>query len=556
MKARRRRPVWLLLLLSLPGVPPGRLPAQDAARGVAVEPADLARRPDLVGREVVVNDRVSRFQFHRETGFDQIYLKRAPEVAMELPPRLRPRQSQPMAVVQVRGTLKRDGERFWVDVASYEPQPNDLDRLNRAVARLGAADAEARTGWARWAERRAVDFDDQPLLKRARELEAEALRIEADRPPSRDPAGHWLALADRARAAHLDEPEPSALAHRGFRAALAADTTADQRQALVGRIEAFFPEARSAPAEPVNLSKWDRGYAQSPADGYRDAPPAARAGLDHRLWADAEQQLIERRAGDDPKQLLALADEAGRLLPDRPGFAGSLLARGADDAAGNVATLRQSEVEVLAKLFRGSLRQPERAESLYRSWLDDQRDRRLSPRDAEGRLALADQYETLLNDKAAAIVLLRAAAAIDPDSREVADAYRRRGFRKINGEWVESDRDRDRERVAVAPIADGSSAPDGETRSDPHPTTDAGRPAPSAGRPTDDTLRNATPEEVRVKMGGKPNRKVMVASQGQMIEQWIYLAPRETHYINFLRQAGSRAHVISFHSLPRNLLSH
>ena len=89
------------------------------------------------------------------------------------------------------------------------------------------------------------------------------------------------------------------------------------------------------------------------------------------------------------------------------------------------------------KIYRVTLQQPEKARALYRSWLDEQKNRRLSPRDAEGRIALAEQYEALLDDRATALSLLRDAWKIDPESREVADAFRRQGFRKVNNEWVE-----------------------------------------------------------------------------------------------------------------------
>ena len=52
-------------------------------------------------------------------------------------------------------------------------------------------------------------------------VEAEAIRIEADLAEADDRPGLWLRLAERALA-QIPEPEPSALAHRGFRARLTA----------------------------------------------------------------------------------------------------------------------------------------------------------------------------------------------------------------------------------------------------------------------------------------------------------------------------------------------
>ena len=57
-----------------------------APEPTAVEPSELAGRADLVGREVIVDDRVAYFQFHKGQGFDELVLKRTP-VVFRLPPR-------------------------------------------------------------------------------------------------------------------------------------------------------------------------------------------------------------------------------------------------------------------------------------------------------------------------------------------------------------------------------------------------------------------------------------------------------------------------------------
>ena len=58
---------------------------------------------------------------------------------------------------------------------------------------------------------------------------------------------------------------------------------------------------------------------------------------------------------------------------------------------------------------------------LSRKWTGENFDRRLSPRDAEGRVALAGEYDRLLEDRDTAVRLLQEAWKIDPQSREVAD---------------------------------------------------------------------------------------------------------------------------------------
>src|SRR5207245_585722 len=156
----------------------------------------------------------------------------------------------------------------------------------------------------------------------------------------------------------------------------------------------------------------------------------------------------------------------------------------------DVGALRQSEVDALAKVYRDRLHQPERAQALYRAWLDDQRNRRLSPRDAEGRIALAEQYENLLDDRTTAVALLRAAWSIDPQSREVADAFRSRGFRKLNGAWVEPGKSS----TVAAPPAQPGLADDGKGGAAAVEIERAVVEVPAPGRK--DSLLNATPEQV------------------------------------------------------------
>jgi len=541
---RRSRFTRLLgLVVTAALLPTAAAPAQEG-KPVAVEPGELTKRADLIGRLVAVDDRVRLFQFHKGQGWDEFFLKRAPDVTFEIPQRLRPGPGPQPAAVKVRGVLRHDAARWRVEVNAWEALPNDLDRLNRAVALLAKSDVEGRTAWARWGEVRGREFEDEALLTRAREVQGQAIRAAADRPPAGDLAGFWLGLAERARAEKVAEPEPSALAHRGFRAAGAATRTADAWKTLAGRIEAFFPDAPKRPEGAADLARWETPYRDTPADAYRSAPADVRKSLDHLLWSDATQKWLERRASDDPKAQLSLAEEAARLLPDRTEVASRFLEKGAEAAAEDIGALRLSEVETLARLYRETLHQPDRARALLRSWLDDQRDHRLSARDAEGRVALAQQYENYLEDRPAALALLRDAWKLDPESREVADAYRRRGFRKVQGEWAEPARARPGHDTTAS--TEVESGPKPEDRREPVPRNTPAPPARS------NSLRNATPDEVVVELGGKPNRKSRVATQGQVVDQWVYIDPRQTRYVTFVHKPGdNRPRVISYYTLPR-----
>ncbi|AGA29233.1 tetratricopeptide repeat protein [Singulisphaera acidiphila] len=520
-----RRMVLLTAVLGLP-----LLPTFARAAATSVDPSELTKRPDLIGREVSVDDRVALFLFHQGRDFDEITLKRTP-VLFRLPPRLRYRQSPGVPAVRLTGILKREGEQWVCDVTTIELFPKDLVRLNRGVSILPAGEFEKRTAWAAWADRRAKEFQDEELLKRAREIEGDAIRFEAES-RSTDPAKLWLKLAHRARAHGLQEPEPSALAHRSFRARLETAKEPEALSSLLTDLNAFLADSTTPVAvDAADLATWEGPYATKPAETYRAAPVPVRKTFDHRLWADVTQRLLERTAELEPHEALNLAERARRQLPDRPKVAERLYEQALKAKTVALATLRLSEVKSLAKIYSEQLHQPERARDLIRSWLDEQRSHQMSPTDAEGRLGLATLYESLIEDKETAIELLQSAWKIDPQSKEVADAFRRRGFRKVDDEWVESTRSK--------PNSEGSVTAELETT-----------PPPA---PQNRKLTNLTTTQVRALLGGKPNRVIFSGTQGQLVEQWIYFGTKQDQYINFLRTPGSDApRVIAYYSLPRS----
>ena len=192
-------------------------------------------------------------------------------------------------------------------------------------------------------------------------------------------------------------------------------------------------------------------------------------------------------------------------------------------------SLHLSELKTIAQTYREKLRNPQTALELYRDWLKLRRER-LSDTDAEGHQSLAALYEELLQDRSTAIDLLQKAWKIEPGSKEVAEAFRARGYRRVGDEWMASN-------------------PAAET-GDP-----AGSEASQAARlalDSSSSLRGKTPEEVTQKLGAKPNRKVYSGTKGQLIEQWIYHETTKDHFISFLLTPGDlKPRVICDYFLPR-----
>jgi tetratricopeptide (TPR) repeat protein len=522
---RRRRAIAVVLWIAMTG---GLFARQQAATPVPVEPSELERRPDLVGREVLVDDRVAYYVNRTGSEDDELQLKRTP-ITFRVPRRLRPASTARMPAAVVRGILEREGSRLFCRVTGLEVKPPDLERLNGAVDQLGARDYERRRAWARWAEYRASEFRDDALMRRAKALEAEVLRMEVEvKRVAVDAPQEWLDMAREARRRKAAEPEPSALAHRALRAKLASAAGREDLRSLARDVESFFPGAATdIGAAGTNLARWEGQYADDPAETYRSAPPNIRKALARRLWADIQQRLLESEPIPDLATAVTLADQAADRLPERPDLPTRLLEKGIAVVRRELGRLRLDEVKGLAEIYRARLRRPDEAQQVLRDWLEERRSK-LSETDAEGRVALAVLYENLVQDRVTAVDLLRKAWTIDPNSKETADAFRTRGFLLRKDQWVEAD----------APSPAG-------------PSGDGTNPARAAAAASQ-SLLGLTPDELQQKLIAKPNFKNYVASKGQIIEQRVYLDTGSMRYVNLLRTPGDpKPRVIADYTLPR-----
>jgi tetratricopeptide (TPR) repeat protein len=509
---------------------PGQARGQKLAEAVAVEPDELERRSDLIGRLVVVDDHVKFYVPRNGSEPDELQLKRTP-ITFQVPRSLRPQGSSRLSAVVVRGVLAREEGRLVCRVSELKSVSGDLDRLERGLASLPPKDFETRKAWALWAERRASVFKDQALSERAKVLEGEALRIESDmKRLGVDAPAEWLAMAQEARQRQVPESESGALGHRAFRSKLVAATGEAELKTLIEQIEAFFPGAAAdKESGRSNLARWEKAYTDDPARTYRDreTPPHIRKVLDRRLWADAAVRLLDIQAAHDLPAAIAASERASTLVPERPSLAIDLLEKATRAARQDIGALRLSEVKALATAIRERLRQPDEARNVLADWLKIQRDR-LSTTDAEGPVDLANLYDELLDDHVTSVGLLRKAWRIDPNSKVIAEALRSRGFRKIKDEWVES-----------APAAPVNSSTAAGSNSPPVAIISQG-------------LLGLTADEITVRLAVKPNRVNFVGSKGQLIEQRIYhLDTKRVRFVNLLHSPGElKARVIADYTLP------
>src|SRR5271154_4931471 len=131
-----KRPACAFAIVCILAAPAAAL-CQTPPEPVSVEPAELARRDDLVGRQVVVDDHVRYYVPRNGMEPDELQLKRTP-ITFEVPRRLRPSTSTRLTAVIVWGVLKRDGRRLVCAVTEIQPVTGDLDRLERGLTSLSA----------------------------------------------------------------------------------------------------------------------------------------------------------------------------------------------------------------------------------------------------------------------------------------------------------------------------------------------------------------------------------------------------------------------------------
>ena len=213
---------------------------------------------------------------------------------------------------------------------------------------------------------------------------------------------------------------------------------------------------------------------------------------------------------DEPKNALALAEEAGSQLPDGPRWSPVSWNRPWRRPRTTWPALRQADVEKLATLDREKLGKPDDAREALAAMARRPTPEVTQPDRRRGSRLVSRPVRVDAGGPGRPPPSCPSAWKIDPQSRDVADAFRCRGFRRVNDDWVEPSRT-----VAGADVARASGP----------------QPAPAATR--SDSLRGSSPQEVRGRLGGQPNRKVFSATQGQLLEQWIYFGAKENQYINF-----------------------
>lgn len=489
---------------------PGAISAQDV-----VWVSELESNSKLIDQEIVVE---GRFQGRVGANLDQVRLKKCnvDKIEFRLGPDVDRKFSSNMQWIRLTGKLTQSGGKIVMRVGSWTKiGTTDEDRFREIEQRIGAADNRAWYKLADRTQRLAEFYDEDALYALARQARVNGFRAEEAALRSTQ-ADELLALAARSAEVGLDAEESRRMRHKALRWQFdrlqEGNATVSQWLELADKISKLLPGAK-VPLKPADLEAVNK-YRAKPIDAY-DLTPRIRMMADRDLWIEATTRSWLTASEQSNADIAKLASDAKRLVPDRPELSRQLLKKWAESEAELLKNWAESEttraatppsatqVRRLAETFRIELAEPQREQEVLRLWLDSRR-KKLSSKDADGRVRLAKDFRFYLKDDETAAKLLLQAISIEADLPEAAEELKSLGFIRGPNGWLQSN--------------------------DPSLKAKSGVISPSMDR----LLKiDMTPKQVSDILGDpKPEDKIRFTNRGKdgkriVIEQWTYRGPRD-----------------------------
>jgi hypothetical protein len=483
---------------------------------------ELESNSKLVGKEIVVE---GRFQ-QRGVGTDlnQIRLKNS-KVSFHLAPEADRRFPSGMRFIRVVGTMTKSGDTLSMRVKSWSRiNATDEDRYQDIAGGIGPTDSRVWYDLAERTTKLAEFYDEADLRTLARDARVSGFRAEESSVRTTQPDA-LLALADRAVDLGLDAEESGRMRHKALRWEFdrlhGGNPTASDWSKLADRIAELLPGAKT-PLKPADSDAVAK-YRANPLESYEQTP-RIRPMADREFWIDATTRALRVASELSNANLSQLAADAKRLLPDRQEVGRELLRKWAESEAARISTLPPaSQVFRLADVFKTELGDEQRAQDVIRQWLEARR-KRLSAKDADGRVRLAKEYRARLRDDETARTLLLEAVRIEADLPEAAEALKSLGYIKGPNGWVPS---RDASATGKQVVAN---------------------------RPSDRLLRiDMAPAQVKEILGEpKAEDKIRFTDRAKdgrriVIEQWLYRLPPDL-YVSFKVASPSDVRVIAINT--------
>lgn len=433
--AARLPALWVGLFLAGVGAPWGIGPLPAADRQGALDVTQLnevvrewVAETNPPQRKLKVEGRISAFN-------KQVLSLRHCEVLFVGEPVARVQKAGP---VELTGFLRRAPESRKIEfvVEGLRSIPSDLEQLEAREKQLPGQPPGKWNELADWAEARGTLYKDQQLLGKARDLRYQALEIEAQKLPAEDSA-KMFDLADRAAQAGFAQGFVQGLNHRGC----VVEYRRLGKPAPPENLDRFLALARERlPQCDQPGPAWDRAlrdkYLKQPETVYEAANAAKRTTLHRMLYADVQLRSLLARLKTDNSNVLEVARQIERLLPEESSRASELREERLTERAGQVTRLTRTELQALETEYRNR-NQPAHATKLVEDWLAHQR-QKLDPGDVEGAIDLANDYKTLAGKSEAGVALLLETWNRVPGSAPLQARLEEAGLHLVDGQWLTS----------------------------------------------------------------------------------------------------------------------
>ena len=412
--------------------------------------------------------------------------------------------------VQASGLLRSDNGRPLLEAFSIKPIERTEQWLAGVAAGIRAGDPASYFAAADTVRSRGAFYEDDDLLKRAAELDAQGLDAMALQAGLDTGELRGVALVAAERKVPAESVQPLL-----FKAALLDWNAVLPRLSVDGPAAADVILAQAAddlpgaltpqPSVPKELSA---AYRDDPQAAYDAATPEQRLTLDRLLYGDLLELTAAARVAADDSNADALADELSETLPDRPQIAAEYRRRGADALLAAVGSMTETEAVALADRLGQSRGEAARRQALDR-WLES----RQAAAELDGSAALftlAQDTERLTGDAEATAALMIAASEADSRFAPSREWLRDHGYERKGDRWQVKGADR---QIATPPD--------------------------EVGLPLEVGI---TGEQARQRAGILPDRTARLVSRGRLLEFWVY---RDLGVTLTVERRGGRSTVIA-----------
>ncbi|MCA9087145.1 MAG: hypothetical protein KDA90_00760 [Planctomycetaceae bacterium] len=339
-------------------------------------------------------------------------------------------------VVEVVGSLRKDGNDIVFEIRKLSSRPSDLTTLGLKRAALVATDPQAWYGLGDWAIGRGSFYSDEELKFEARKLYL--LGVETERGLIK--TGDFAALQTLARKAmeySLHSEVSRDLKHQAHRERF--DIAKTQPKANLSELILLLKEDLPAAGRPLSFVNPElvQAYSKDPVKAYTAASPQTRDQYDRLFAVELEMLRITRDIKPDGSNGNAIADRIATFVPERTELVDPYRVNELNYHVSRIPAMTRQEMLDLAAKFE-QRNEPERVIEVKQSWLKA-RETRLRRDGARGLCELAEDWITLLEDYETARSLYIEAYKTNPGYPPSSIWLEANGYVLHQNKWIPKD---------------------------------------------------------------------------------------------------------------------